>query len=169
MKYFLTIIRENLTSRFIFGHLHWCQRNTNLKSQCSFCCLVKRCYIFDNAEDETRSQYVLYHYQRFDEHHERIFEENDFFSKDLNRIFKKCQPFEHVYSYNQLNYFFVGRFKQQYMYNFFLFWSKRLFAAVCNNISKQYVINAIIYLRPIGDYGPAYLKISNTFYIDYIG
>ena len=127
MKNFLTIVREHLTSRFLFGQLYWCQRNTNLKNQCKFCCLVRKCYILDKSEKETRYHYVLYHYQKYNEHHERIFEENDFFLKDLNRVFKKCQPFEYVYSYNQLvnlfgivavrvfsnigkNYFFVGRF-----------------------------------------------------------
>ena len=186
MKYFLAIAREHLTSRFVFGHLYWCKRNTNLKNQCKFSCLVKRGYVLDKSEAESRYYYVLYHYQRYDEHHERIFEENDFFSKDLNKTFKKFQPFEYVYCYNQLinlfgviavrlffnidkNYFFVGRFKQKHIYKFFLSWSKRLFAAICKNVSKQYITNAIYHLTPIRDYDPTYLKISNVFYIDYIG
>ena len=186
MKYFLAIVREHMTSRFVFGHLYWCQRISNLKNQCKFCRLVKRCYILDKSEYDQRYYYVLYHYQRYDEHSERIFEENDFFSKDLNQTFKKCQPFEFVYSYNQLvnlfgviaarlffnigkNYFFVGRFKQEHLYKYFLSWSKRLFASVCKNVSKQYISNAIHYLTPIRDYDPTYLKISNVSYIDYIG
>ena len=181
MKYLLAIVREHLTSRFVFGRLYWCKRSTNLKNQCKFCCLVKRCYILDKSESDSRYYYVLYHYQTYNEHHERIFEDNDFFSKDLNKTCKNCEPIEHVYSYNQLinlfgviapigkNYFFLGIFKQEHIYKFFLLWSKRLFAAICKNISKQYVTNAIHHIIPVRDYDPKYLRISNVPYIDYIG
>ena len=186
LKYFLAILREHLNSRFIFGHLYWCKRYNNLKNRCRFCCLVKRCFVLNKNESDCRYYYCLYHYQQFDEHHKRIFEENDFFSKDLNKTFNNCRPFEHVCSYNQLinlfgviavrsffnigkNYFFIGRFKQKHLYEFFMSMSGRLFIAITKNVSKQYIADAILHFRPIRDYDPSYLKISNVPYIDYIG
>ena len=144
MKYFLSIIKEHLTSRFIFGHIYWCRRSTNLTNYCKFCCQIRRCFILDKSENDTKYCYWLYYNTNYNQHHERIFQDNDFFSKDLNKIYKKCEHFEYVYSHNQLinffgivsvriflnikkNYFFVGRMKQGYMYNFFIFWSQKLF------------------------------------------
>ena len=179
------MIKGHLTSRFIVGHLYWCQRSTNLENYCKFCSLVRRCFILDKSEEDTRYLSSLYHYQKYDEHHERVFRNNDYFSKELNLIHRNCESFEHVYSYNQLinlfgiisvrvflnigkNYFFVGRFKQGYMYNYFLSWTRRLFYRISQNISKQYCSNAILHLKPIRDYNPMYLKISNVPYIDYL-
>ena len=185
MKYFLSIIKEHLTSRFIFGHVCWCKRSTNLKNGCNFCRQVRRCFILDKSEEGPRSSHALYHYQRYDEHHERIFRDNAFFSKEMNFFHRKCDSFEHVYSNNQLiklfaiisvriflnigkNYFFVGRMKQGYMYNYFLYWIRKLYYSITRNISKQYCTNTILHLRPIRDYDPTYLKISNVCYIDYL-
>ena len=102
MRFFLSIVREHLNSRFIFGHLYWCKRSTNLTNFCEFCCQVRRCYVYDKSETETRYAYGLYHHQAYNEHHESIFINDDFFSKDLNIIHKQCDYFEHIYDYNQL-------------------------------------------------------------------
>ena len=106
VKYFLSIVKEHINARFIFGHLYWCRRSTNLRKYCKFCCPVRRCWFFDRSESDTRYDSQLYHYQRYDEHHERLFENNDYFSKDLNLEFKNCEYFEYIYSYNQLLNFF---------------------------------------------------------------
>ena len=106
MKYFLSVMREHLNSRFIFGHLYWCKRSPNLTSSCKFCCQVRRCFIYDKSETETRYVYALYHHQSYDQHRESIFQNDDYFSKDLNTLYKQCDYFEHIYHYNQLINFF---------------------------------------------------------------
>ena len=58
--------------------------------------------------------------------------------------------------------------KKGYLYNSLLSWSTRLFYSICQNISKQYVVDAISFLKPLRDYDPAYLKITNVRYIDYL-
>ena len=185
MKYFLSMMREHLNSRFIFRHLYWCKRSPNLTNSCKFCCQVRRCFIYDKSETETRYVYALYHHQSYDQHHESIFQNDDYFSKDLNTLYKQCDYFEHIYHYNQLinffgviavriffnigkNYFFLGRMKKGYIYNYFISWSKRLFFSICQNISKKYVADAISFLKPLRDYDPTYLKITNVKYIDYL-
>ena len=82
MKYFLSIVKEHITARFIFGNLYWCRRSTNLRKHCKFCCQVRRCWVLDRSESDTRYINQLYHYQRYDEYHERLFRNNDFFSKE---------------------------------------------------------------------------------------
>ena len=185
MKYFLPIVREHLNSRFIFGHLYWCKRSTNLTNSCKFCCQVQRCFIYDKSEIEIRYIYALYHNQAYDQHHESIFRLGDYFSKDLKTLYKQCDYFEHIYHYNQLinlfgiisvsiffnickKYFFLGRMKKGYIYNYILSWSKRLFFSICQNISKQYIVDAISFLKPLRYYDPTYLKITNVRYIDYL-
>ena len=185
LKYFLSIIKEHLNGRFIFGHVYWCQRSTNLRKYCKFCCPVRRCWVLDRSEADTRYINQLYHYQRYDEHHENLFQNNDYFSKDLNLEFKKCEYFEYIYSYNQLlnffgivsvriflnigkNYFFLGKMKQGHMYNYYMFWVSRIFNCVAKALSKQYCSTAIHHLRPVRGYDPSYLKISNSWYIDFL-
>ena len=107
MKYILSIIKEHVNTRFIFGHLYWCRRSTSNPNNCKFCCQVRRCWIFDKSETEFRFAYALYHYQKYDDHHERIFADTEYFTKDLNTIHKKCDYFEYVYEktiYLQLFY-----------------------------------------------------------------
>ena len=96
MRFSLSIIREHLNSRFIFGHLYWCKRSTNLTNFCEFCCQVRRCYAYDKSETETRYAYGLYHHQAYNQHHKSIFINDNFFSKDLNIIHKQCDYFEHI-------------------------------------------------------------------------
>ena len=137
MKYFLSIIKKHVNTRFIFGHLYWCRRSTNNPNNCKFCCQVRRCWIFDKSETKFRFAYALYHYQQYDDHHENFFADTEYFTRDLNTIHKKCDYFEYVHDYNQLsnlfgivsvriflnigkNYFFLARMKKQYIYNYFI-------------------------------------------------
>ena len=58
--------------------------------------------------------------------------------------------------------------KKGYLYDYLLSWSRRLFYSICQNISKQYAVDAVSFLKPLRDYDPAYLKITNVTYIDYL-
>ena len=68
----------------------------------NFVVKVRRCFIYDKSETETRYVFALYHHQAYDQHHGSIFINDDYFSKDLNTVYKQCDYFGHIYHYNQL-------------------------------------------------------------------
>ena len=133
-----------------------------------------------------RYRYQLFTYSRWDEKIVKIFKDEVYFSDNFNFKYKGCFPIEIVYSHNQLinffavvavriyfnigkKYFFVRQFRQKHLYNYFLQQSRKLFSAVIKNVRKRYVSEAVSYLTLVRDYDPAYLKITNTFYMHYIG
>ena len=185
LKYFLSLCKDQLTSRLIFEHLYWCRRSS-YKYSCKYCCPVKRCLILDENEDHMRYRYLLFHYSRWDEKIIKIFKDEAFFSDDFNLKYKSCYPIEIIYSYNQLmNFFgvigvriyfnigkkhiFIRQFRQKHLYNCFLQFSRKLFSAIIESVKKHYVSNVVRLLRPVRDYDPTHLKITNTFYMRNIG
>ena len=106
MKWFLSIILEQLNERVLFAHVYFCRRNSNDPFSCQYCRPVPRCKIFDNSEHRTVSYYSLITYGRWDENFIQIFENEDFYSPELNRSYKSCPSRDFIWCYNQLlNYF----------------------------------------------------------------
>ena len=106
MQWFLSIIYEHLNKRVLFAHVYFCRRNSNDPFSWKYCSPVPRCKIFDYSEHKTISKYSLSTYGRWDENFINIFENEDFYSPEINRSYKSCPPRDFKWCYNQLlNYF----------------------------------------------------------------
>ena len=95
-----------------------------------------------------------------------------------------CQHFENINSKLQLVNLFgiiavriffnlskikTNQFKQkELLYKFFIDESKIIFLAVCRNININYVESLLKEIKPFVDYDSTYLKIPNSFYINYL-
>ena len=184
MQWFLSIIFEQLNERVLFAHVYFCRRNSNDPFSCEYCRPVPRCKIFDNSEHRTIVYYSLITYGRWDENFIRIFENEDFYSPELNRSYKRCPSRDFIWCYNQLlNYFakiavriflnigkkhlFFSRFNQKFFYDGYVENIRTLFSNVVDNLRKTYLKEAAEKLVPIRDYEPMYLVICNIPYVKF--
>ena len=184
MKWFLSIIYEHLNERVLFAHVYFCRRNSNDPFSCEYCRPVPRCKIFDDDEWKTVAHYSLITYGRWDESFVHIFENEDFYTPDINRFYKSCPSRDFIWCYNQLlnyfakisvriflnigkNYLFFSRFKQKFFYDGYVENARGLFKGIVENLSKSYLKAAVKNLVPIRDYDPTYLIISNIPYVNY--
>ena len=184
MKWFLSILYEQLNERVLFAHVYFCRRNSNDPFSCEYWRAVPQCKIFDNDEYKTIAHYSLITYGRWDENFVRIFQNEDFYSSDINRMYKACPSRDFIWCYNQLlNYFakisvriflnigknhlLFSRFKQKFFYDGYVENSRNLFKSIVDNLSKSYLKAAVARLVPIRDYDPMYLVICNIPYVKY--
>ena len=184
MKWFLSILYEQLNERVLFAHIYFCRRNSNDPFSCEYCRAVPQCKIFDNDEYKTIAHYSLITYGRWDENFVRIFQNEDFYSSDINRMYEACPSRDFIWCYNQLlNYFakisvriflnigknhlFFSRFKQKFFYDGYVENSRNLFKSIVDNLSKSYLKAAVARLVPIRDYDPMYLVTCNIPYVKY--
>ena len=184
-KWVLSYFKEQLNARFLFGDFFWCRRNTNNKYSCKFCIPVEICLKLDYSEFNTTGVYSLNSYGRWNEKFIKIFQNNEYYSKDLNSIYRQCPPKDVIYCYNQLlnyfakisvrvymnlgkKYFFLGKYKQKFFYERYMDQTRHLFSSIALNVSKAYIQKAVKYLEPVRHYDPSYLIISNIPYIQYL-
>ena len=64
--------------------------------------------------------------------------------------------------------FFVGKMNNQDIYRYYAKFTKKLFVSICNNVRSNYANEAIYNLKPFIDYDPAYLKIVNLKFTEYL-
>ena len=184
MQWFLSIIYEHLNERVLFAHVYFCRRNSNDPFSCKYCSPVQRCKIFDYSEHKTISKYSLSTYGRWDENFINIFENEDFYSIEINRSYKSCPPRDFIWCYNQLlNYFakiavriflnigrrhlFFSRYNQKNFYDGYVENIRALFKNIVENLRKTYLKEAVVKLVPIRDYEPMHLVICNTAYVKF--
>ena len=184
MKWFLSIIYKHLNERVLFAHVYFCRGNSNDPFSCEYCRPVPRCKIFDDDEWKTVAHYSLITYGRWDKSFVRIFENEDFYTPDINRFYKSCPSRDFIWCYNQLlnyfakisvriflnignNYLFFSRFKQKFFYDGYVENARGLFKGIVENLSKSYLKAAVKNLVPMRDYDPTYHIISNIPYVKY--
>ena len=181
LKYSISILQQELLPKKITAHLFWCQRNYSLfREDCKLCSQVIRFY------DEIPEKYL------FAENFADLWNlkiQDAFYEKLYYRVQDgrfTCQHFENIYSKLQLvnlfgiiavhiffnlskKYIFLTQFKQKKLLcKFFIGASKIIFLAVCRSININYVESLLKELKPFVDYDSTYLKIPNSFYVNYL-
>ena len=118
---FIYQIKKNLSCRFIYGHLFWCQRKSVLKSSCKLCTQV-----FEWEGDSKDYLWYTRDYNDFYRHKEKVFCSNSYLQESNRNKNEKCEYFENAYNLVQLinifgviscrvflnlgkRYFFVGQ------------------------------------------------------------
>ena len=165
LKYFISILKQELLPKKITAHLFWCQRNYSLfREDCNLCSQVIRFY------NEIPEKY--------------LFAENfaDLWNGEIQDVFYEklhyrvqdgrftCQHFENINSKLQLVNLFgiiVVRIFFNLSKKFFIDESKIIFLAVGRSININYVESLLKEIKPFVDYDSTYLKIPNSFYITY--
>ena len=160
LKWFMSIVLEQLNERLLFAHVYWCRRNSNDEFSCQYCRPVRRCKIFDYTESNTVAVFSLISYGRWDEDFIKIFENDNYYSPEINKMYKSCQPRDFIWCYNQLlNYFvkitvrifinigkkhlFFSKFNQKFFYDSYLEQTRYLFSSVISNLRKTYIKGAV--------------------------
>ena len=185
LKWFMSHLKDYLNERLLFAHVYWCRRNTNDPYGCKICLPVYRCKIMDSTEPNTQAVFSLISYGRWDEEFVKIFENEDYYSTQINKSFKSCPPRDFVHCYNQLlnyfakigvriflnlgkRYFFFSKFEQKFFYDGYLEQTRYLFSSITSNVRKSYIKSAVEYLVPVRDYDSTYFIVSNNYYIQYL-
>ena len=184
LKWFMSIFLEQLNERLLFAHVYWCRRNSNDEFSCQYCRPVRRCMTFDYTESNTVAVFSLKSYGRWDEDFIKFFENDNYYSPEINKMYKSCLPRDFIWCYNQLlNYFakiavrifinigkkhlFFSKFNQKFFYDCYLEQTRYLFSSVISNFRKTYIKEAVEKLVPFRDYDSTYLIICNNYYIQY--
>ena len=79
--WFLSLLKEHISCRFMYGHLFWCKRYGAIGSECKLCCQVVRNYILDETQTFSFLRFKVGGY--FD-HFEEVFASQRFFSVEIN-------------------------------------------------------------------------------------
>ena len=121
----------------------------------------------------------------WDAHAEKLFCSDSYIAENCNINRQRCIYFENVYTSHQLiNFFgtiacriflnlatrnfFVGKMNNQDIYRYYAKFTKKLFVSIGNNVRSNYANEAIYNLKPFIDYDPAYLKIVNLKFTEYL-
>ena len=181
LKYFISILKQELLPKKIAAHLFWCQRDYSFfRENCKLCSQVIRFY------DQIPERYLyaenfadLWNVEIQDVYYKKIF-----YKVQDGRF--KWHYFENINSKIQLvnlfgviavriffnlskKYIFLTQFKQkELLYKYFIDESKILFSAVCRSIDINYVESLFKEIKPFVDYNSTYLKIPNSFYTKYL-
>ena len=179
--WFLSLLYENISCRFIYGHLFLCKRNGAISSECKFCCQVIRNYILD----ETETFFFLRYRGDYLDHFEEVCASQKYFSVQLNKEHYRCSYLENVSTSNQLvcifgvvaariflnvakKKFFIGHMENYNFYRYYARWTKKLFEFCCDNIKLEYAHEAICYLKPFEHYQATNFKVCNLNYVYYL-